>query len=71
MASERFDADEFRRRIVELSDADLVGIGRAVCSAASRWSDPLTRENNKVKYRLCKKEWARRHARKLGSEAMS
>src|SRR5580700_3471169 len=64
METTRFDPEEFRRRLLKLSDADLVSIGRSVCSAASRWLDSLTRKNNKAKYRLCKKEWDCRHPRK-------
>jgi hypothetical protein len=54
MASPRFDAEEFCRRIMELSDADLIGMGRSVCSTASRWLDSVTRKNNKVNLRFAK-----------------
>jgi hypothetical protein len=36
-------------------------LGKAVSPAGSRWADPMTVEQNAVKYELCKKEWKRRH----------
>jgi len=61
---EGFDSDAFGRYLTELPDAEILSIGRAVCANASRWSEQSVRESNKLKYRLCKKEWDRRHPRK-------
>jgi len=63
MAPPLFDGEEFRRRIMELSDADLKEMGRSFCAAGSRGLDSVMREDNKAKYWLCKREWSRRHPR--------
>jgi hypothetical protein len=64
MAPEKFDVEEFARYLAELSDAEIVNVGRSVCSSSSRWMDSAARDINKMKYRLCKKEWSRRHPTK-------
>jgi hypothetical protein len=36
MAPEEFDVEEFARYLAELSDAEIVNVGRSVCSSSSR-----------------------------------
>jgi hypothetical protein len=64
MALERFDVEEFARYLAKLSDPEIVNVGRSVCSTSSRWMDSAARDVNKIKYRLCKREWSRRHPKK-------
>jgi hypothetical protein len=64
MALERFDVEEFARYLAKLSDPEIVNVGRSVCSTSSRWMDSAARDVNKIKYRLCKREWSRRHPTK-------
>jgi hypothetical protein len=64
MAPKGFDVEEFTRYLAKLSDPEIVNVGRSVCSSSSRWMDSAARDINKMKYRLCKKEWNRRHLTK-------
>jgi hypothetical protein len=54
-----FDAQNFRRRIMEYSEKELVEMGRATCPA--RWLDPITKAENALKYEMCRQEWRKRH----------
>jgi hypothetical protein len=56
-----FDAEGFRRRLLGLTDAELITTGKSVAPAASRWQDPMTITENARKYELCNEEWRRRH----------
>lgn len=57
----RFDAETFRRRLIEFSDSELIQMGKACAPGAAPASDPLTRTENATKYELCRQEWKRRH----------
>jgi hypothetical protein len=61
MAYGSFDAELFRRGLMNYTEAELIKLGRSVSSAASRWLDPMTQQMNASKYELCKQEWRRRH----------
>ena len=57
----RFDAEGFKRRIKNLTDAELISTGKAVSAARSKSSDPETAFHNESKYKICREEWRRRH----------
>jgi hypothetical protein len=58
---QRFDAEEFQRKLMEYGDIELIKMGKAMSPAGSRWKDPATQSANAAKYELCKAEWKRRH----------
>ncbi len=53
--------EEFRRRLMGYSEAELIKLGRS-CSSA----DPMTKSENAEKYKLCRDEWRRRHPQNEG-----
>jgi len=57
-----FDAELFRRGLMNYTEWELIKLGRSVSSAASRWLDPMTQQMNASKYELCRQEWRRRRA---------
>jgi hypothetical protein len=57
----RFDADEYRLRIMLYSDAELIEAGKSASPGANKWVDPVTKMHSESKYELCKQEWRRRH----------
>jgi hypothetical protein len=57
----RFDKEQFRRKLMEYSDVELIKLGKATSPTASRWADPMTGTEKALKYELCKHEWRRRH----------
>ena len=61
---QRFDPGQFRRRLMEYSDAELTKMGKAMSPAAQRWKDPATIDDMAAKYKLCKEEWCRRHPKR-------
>jgi hypothetical protein len=60
-----FDADQFRRPLMNYTEAELIKLGRSCSSAASRWLDPMTQQLNASKYDLCRQEFRRRHPKPL------
>jgi hypothetical protein len=66
MAYGSFDAELFRRGLMNYTDTELTKLGRSVSSAASRYLEPVTRQMNASKYELCKQEWRRRHPKAPG-----
>jgi hypothetical protein len=69
MDLERFNADQFRRQLMNYTDAELIKLGRSCSSAASRWLDPMTQQLEASKYELCRQEWRRRHPRGSQTDA--
>jgi len=67
MGCGRFDADEYRARIMKYSDEELIQAGKNCSPASNRWADPMTKMHNEAKYNLCQEEWLRRH-RKVRTE---
>jgi hypothetical protein len=61
MTFETFNADQFKRQLMNYTEAELIKLGRSCASAASRWLDPMTQHLNASKYELCKQESRRRH----------
>ena len=57
----RFDAEGFRRRIKNLTDAELISTGKSVSPARSKSSDPIAALHNESEYKICREEWRRRH----------
>jgi len=57
----RFDAEGFRRRIKNLTDAELISTGKSVSHARSKSSDPIAALHNESEYKICREEWRRRH----------
>jgi hypothetical protein len=47
-----FSADEFRRQLMNYTEAELIKLGRSCSSAASRWLNPVTQQLNASKYEL-------------------
>jgi hypothetical protein len=62
---EPFDADQFRRHLSNLTEAELIELGRSVSSAASRWLEPTARVLNASKLEMCRQEWRRRHPKPI------
>jgi hypothetical protein len=60
MGFQRFDPEQFRRKLMEYSDVELTKMGKAVSPAARRWKDPATIQDMEAKYEICKEEWRRR-----------
>jgi hypothetical protein len=58
-----FDAEQFRSKLMEYSDAELRKLGTSVSPAASRSLDAIMKQINSSKYALCRQEWRRRHPR--------
>jgi hypothetical protein len=56
MAYGSFDAELFRRGLMNYTEAELIKLGRSVSSAASRWLDPVAQQMNASKYELCWQE---------------
>jgi hypothetical protein len=55
----KFNAEAFRKKIMEYTDPELRKMGRS-CEPAVR-NDPQTELVNAKKYQLCREEWRRRH----------
>ena len=52
-----FNADQFKRQLMNYTEAELIKLGRSCSSAASRWLDPMTQQLNASKYELRRKGW--------------
>jgi hypothetical protein len=61
MVGWRFNEAQFRSDILKYTDEEIVRLGKASSPAAQRWADPLTIEENEIKYRILRAEWLRRH----------